>query len=92
MHGQERWLRGHPEHFDVLRHLPIFETASSASESRESVSPASFITLLGQAFIAPAAMPSSALPTSFLACANDAERNALQLLGAQPLRRSEVLR
>lgn len=92
MHAQERWLRGHPEHFDVLRRLPIFEVAPSASHSSESAAPACFITLLGQAFIAPAGMPSSALPSSFVGVAHDADRGALQLLGVQPLSRSEVLR
>jgi hypothetical protein len=87
MHAQERWLRGHPEHFDVLRRLPIFEMASSASQSSESAAPACFITLLGQAFIAPAGMPSS-----FVEVTHDADRGALQLLGVQPLSRSEVLR
>ena len=92
MAAQERWLRGHPEHFDVLSRMPIFETASSASQSGDSGTPACFVTLLGQAFIAPVGLPGSALPSSFVDAAHDADRGALQLLGVQPLSRSDVLR
>ncbi|BDA44284.1 probable Sacsin [Coccomyxa sp. Obi] len=89
---QERWLRGHPEHFKLLRQLPIFETANSASHTTETEPAPCFVTLLGPSFIAPEGMPCSALPGCFVEVMHDAERGALQLLGVQPLSRSEVLR
>lgn len=85
-------MRGQPDHCSVLRQLPIFEAASSASQEAAEASSTSLTSLIGPTFMAPASMPSSALPSSFVAVEKDTERGALQLLGVQSLNGSETLR
>ncbi len=88
--AQERWLRSNAEHSNVLRSLPIFQTAStSGAVGTERVQ---FLRLPTAALMAPADMPPGALPDAFVASASESERSALRHLGVRALSRSKTLR
>lgn len=89
-HTQERWLRGNPEHCNLLRALPIFLAAEASAAT--AAQPLHFMRLPATALMAPADMPCDALPDAFVAAGSDNERNALKHLGAKALTRCAVFR